>query len=65
MNAYEAREYLISKGYPKRIKAYGEEFKLNNIQMLMDDDFEAVYGDGLLVSLEQIRDYPNVYEVIE
>lgn len=65
MNAYEAREFLMNKGYPKKIRAYGEEYGLRNIQMLMDGDFEAVYGDGLLVSLENIRDYPNVYQVIE
>ena len=65
MSTYEAREFLVSKGYPKRIKAYGEEFKLNGIQMLADNDFEAIYGDSLLVCLEDIRNYPNVYEVIE
>ena len=65
MNKYEAREFLTSKGYPKTIKAYGEVYTLNNIQMLTDGDFEAVYGDGLLVSLEDIKEYPNVYEPIE
>ena len=65
MNGYEAREFLVSKGYPKKIKAYGEIYKLNNIQMLVDGDFEAIYGDALLVSLDDIKEYPNVYEIIE
>lgn len=63
---YLAVELLRKKGYPKRIKGNdGYEAVLVDVQLLVDNDYEAIYrypGGECCHSLEEINQY---FEIIE
>ena len=61
-----AVELLRKKGYPKRIKGNdGYEAVLVDVQLLVDNDYEAIYrypGGECCHSLDEINQY---FEIIE
>lgn len=63
---YLAVELLREKGYPKRIKGNdGYEAVLVDVQLLVDNDYEAIYrypGGECCHSLDEINQY---FEIIE